>query len=177
MAGAEQATGAPARRTVIGTAGHIDHGKTSLVRALTGIDCDRWREEKERGITIDLGFAWLREGDLQVGFVDVPGHEKFLHNALAGLGVAVARTVAVGVGYGMGVGVGCGVGTAARTTLVAPVAENSALLVVRATGSLFASGGFDDVARASIGAKRNNAPAPRPTTPIRSSSATKKSGD
>ena len=80
----EEAT--PARRTVVGTAGHIDHGKTSLVRALTGIDCDRWQEEKERGITIDLGFAWLREGDLQVGFVDVPGHEKFLHNALAGLG-------------------------------------------------------------------------------------------
>ncbi len=77
---------APARRTVVGTAGHIDHGKTSLVRALTGIDCDRWQEEKERGITIDLGFAWLREGDLQIGFVDVPGHEKFLHNALAGLG-------------------------------------------------------------------------------------------
>jgi len=71
---------------VIGTAGHVDHGKTSLVRALTGIDCDRWQEEKDRGITIDLGFAWLRAGDLQVGFVDVPGHERFLHNALAGLG-------------------------------------------------------------------------------------------
>lgn len=78
--------GPPARRTVVGTAGHVDHGKTSLVRALTGIDCDRWQEEKDRGITIDLGFAWLREDDLQVGFVDVPGHEKFLHNALAGLG-------------------------------------------------------------------------------------------
>ena len=77
---------APARRTVVGTAGHIDHGKTALVRALTGIDCDRWQEEKERGITIDLGFAWLAEDDLQVGFVDVPGHQKFLHNALAGLG-------------------------------------------------------------------------------------------
>jgi selenocysteine-specific elongation factor len=81
-----EAAAAPARRTVVGTAGHIDHGKTALVRALTGIDCDRWQEEKERGITIDLGFAWLREGDLQVGFVDVPGHQKFLHNALAGLG-------------------------------------------------------------------------------------------
>lgn len=74
------------RRIVVGTAGHIDHGKTELVKALTGIDCDRWREEKDRGITIDLGFAHLREGDLQVGFVDVPGHERFLHNALAGLG-------------------------------------------------------------------------------------------
>jgi selenocysteine-specific elongation factor len=74
------------RRTVVGTAGHIDHGKTSLVLALTGIDCDRWAEEKERGITIDLGFAHLNEGDLQLGFIDVPGHERFLHNALAGLG-------------------------------------------------------------------------------------------
>jgi selenocysteine-specific elongation factor len=74
------------RRVVVGTAGHIDHGKTSLVLALTGIDCDRWAEEKARGITIDLGFAHLTEGDLQLGFVDVPGHERFLHNALAGLG-------------------------------------------------------------------------------------------
>jgi selenocysteine-specific elongation factor len=74
------------RRVVVGTAGHIDHGKTALVEALTGIDCDRWGEEKARGITIDLGFAHLREGDLQLGFVDVPGHERFVHNALAGLG-------------------------------------------------------------------------------------------
>ncbi|HKH47486.1 MAG TPA: selenocysteine-specific translation elongation factor [Thermoanaerobaculia bacterium] len=74
------------RRAIVGTAGHIDHGKTSLVLALTGIDCDRWAEEKARGITIDLGFAYLIEGDLQIGFVDVPGHERFLHNALAGLG-------------------------------------------------------------------------------------------
>jgi selenocysteine-specific elongation factor len=73
-------------RAIIGTAGHIDHGKTSLVFALTGIDCDRWAEEKARGITIDLGFAHLTEGDVQLGFVDVPGHERFLHNALAGLG-------------------------------------------------------------------------------------------
>jgi len=74
------------RRVIIGTAGHIDHGKTRLVEALTGIDCDRWAEEKRRGITIDIGFAHIDEGDLQLGFVDVPGHEKFLHNALAGLG-------------------------------------------------------------------------------------------
>ncbi|MEE2775951.1 MAG: selenocysteine-specific translation elongation factor [Acidobacteriota bacterium] len=78
-------------RVIVGTAGHIDHGKTSLVEALTGIDCDRWVEEKDRGITIDLGFAHLvddvgPEGRLQIGFVDVPGHERFVHNALAGLG-------------------------------------------------------------------------------------------
>ena len=74
------------RRVIVGTSGHIDHGKTSLVLALTGIDCDRWAEEKARGITIDLGFAHRTAGDLQIGFIDVPGHERFLHNALAGLG-------------------------------------------------------------------------------------------
>ncbi|HVT19569.1 MAG TPA: selenocysteine-specific translation elongation factor [Thermoanaerobaculia bacterium] len=73
-------------RAIVGTAGHVDHGKTSLVLALTGIDCDRWAEEKARGITIDLGFAHLTTEELQLGFVDVPGHERFLHNALAGLG-------------------------------------------------------------------------------------------
>jgi len=75
-----------ANRFVVGTAGHVDHGKTRLVQALTGIDCDRWEEEKQRGITIDLGFASMVEDDWQIGFVDVPGHERFVHNALAGLG-------------------------------------------------------------------------------------------
>ncbi len=74
------------RRVIVGTAGHIDHGKTSLIKALTGIDCDRWQEEKRRGITIDLGFAHLERDDLQIGFIDVPGHERFVDNALAGLG-------------------------------------------------------------------------------------------
>ena len=70
---------------IIGTAGHIDHGKTSLVRALTGVDTDRLKEEKARGISIDLGFAYLPAPDGSVlGFVDVPGHEKFVHNMLAG---------------------------------------------------------------------------------------------
>jgi selenocysteine-specific elongation factor len=70
---------------IIGTAGHIDHGKTSLVRALTGVETDRLREEKARGISIDLGFAYLPAPDGSVlGFVDVPGHEKFIHNMLAG---------------------------------------------------------------------------------------------
>ena len=71
---------------VVGTAGHIDHGKSTLVRALTGIDPDRLTEEKARGITIDLGFASWREGDLTVAFVDVPGHERFVRNMLAGAG-------------------------------------------------------------------------------------------
>jgi selenocysteine-specific elongation factor len=69
---------------ILGTAGHIDHGKTSLVKALTGIDCDRLPEEKARGITIDIGFAHLELGDYRLGIVDVPGHERFIKNMLAG---------------------------------------------------------------------------------------------
>src|ERR1700704_5284440 len=76
---------------ILGTAGHIDHGKTALVKALTGIDADRLQEEKRRGITIDLGFAHLElpgpNGEkLRLGFVDVPGHERFVRNMLAGVG-------------------------------------------------------------------------------------------
>ncbi|MFL6245206.1 MAG: selenocysteine-specific translation elongation factor [Thermoanaerobaculia bacterium] len=74
------------KKRVIGTAGHIDHGKTSLVRALTGVDTDRLPEEKRRGITIDLGFASWFTDDYQIGFVDVPGHERFVKNMLAGIG-------------------------------------------------------------------------------------------
>ena len=70
---------------VVGTAGHVDHGKSSLVRALTGTDPDRWIEERLRGMTLDLGFAHLRFDDgIEAGIVDVPGHERFLHNMLAG---------------------------------------------------------------------------------------------
>ena len=70
---------------IMGTAGHIDHGKTSLVKALTGIDCDRLQEEKKRGITIELGFAFLDlPGDVRLGVVDVPGHERFVKNMVAG---------------------------------------------------------------------------------------------
>ena len=72
------------KNIIVGTAGHIDHGKTALVRALTGIDTDRLKEEKERGISIDLGFAHLECGELRLGFVDVPGHERFIKNMLAG---------------------------------------------------------------------------------------------
>jgi selenocysteine-specific elongation factor len=71
---------------IIGTAGHIDHGKTSLVKAITGVDADRLKEEKARGITIDLGFAyWPQEDGSSIGFVDVPGHEGYVHNMLAGV--------------------------------------------------------------------------------------------
>src|SRR6266478_2711823 len=82
------------RDLILGTAGHIDHGKTSLVKALTGIDCDRLPEEKARGITIDIGFASLDLGDHRLGIVDVPGHERFIKNMLAGAtGVDLALLV------------------------------------------------------------------------------------
>jgi selenocysteine-specific elongation factor len=88
------------RSIIIGTAGHIDHGKSSLVQALTGKDPDRLPEEKRRGITIDLGFADLDLGDVRVGFVDVPGHERFVKNMLAGVhGIdAVALVIAADEG-------------------------------------------------------------------------------
>src|SRR5437879_5603467 len=72
---------------VVGTAGHVDHGKSTLVHALTGRDPDRFAEEKRRGLTIDLGFAWTAlPSGREVGFVDVPGHERFIRNMLAGVG-------------------------------------------------------------------------------------------
>jgi selenocysteine-specific elongation factor len=74
------------RHVIVGTAGHIDHGKSALVKALTGVDPDRLKEEQLRGITIDLGFAHLDLEDVQIGFVDVPGHERFVKNMLAGVG-------------------------------------------------------------------------------------------
>ncbi|HWN08202.1 MAG TPA: selenocysteine-specific translation elongation factor [Pyrinomonadaceae bacterium] len=95
-----QITAPETHSIIIGTAGHIDHGKSALVRALTGKDPDRLPEEKRRGITIDLGFADLDLGDVRVGFVDVPGHERFVKNMLAGVhGIdAVALVIAADEG-------------------------------------------------------------------------------
>ena len=82
------------RRLIAGTAGHIDHGKSALVKALTGTDPDRLKEEKLRGITTDLGFARLELPEGIVSFIDVPGHERFVKNMLAGAhGVDLALLV------------------------------------------------------------------------------------
>ncbi len=78
------------KRLILGTAGHIDHGKTALVKLLTGVDTDRLQEEKARGITIELGFAdFTPREDLRMGVVDVPGHEGFIRNMLAGASPSV----------------------------------------------------------------------------------------
>ena len=87
---------------VVGTAGHVDHGKSTLIRALTGIDPDRLREEQERGMTIDLGFAWLTlPGGADVGIVDVPGHQDFIRNMLAGVGGIDAVVLVVAADEGV----------------------------------------------------------------------------
>ena len=86
---------------MIATAGHVDHGKSTLVRALTGMEPDRWAEERRRGMTIDLGYAWttLPSGQ-QVAFVDVPGHERFTTNMLAGVGPVPAVLLVVAADEG-----------------------------------------------------------------------------
>src|SRR5579864_9486376 len=96
----------PMKSVIIGTAGHIDHGKTTLVRALTGIDADRLPEEKRRGITIDLGFASMElhgpDGTpIQISFVDVPGHSLFIRNMLAGAGCVPAVMLIVAADEGI----------------------------------------------------------------------------
>ena len=86
---------------VVATAGHVDHGKSTLVRRLTGMEPDRWAEERRRGLTIDLGFAWTTLPGGPVAFVDVPGHERFVPNMLAGVGPvpAVLFVVAADEGW------------------------------------------------------------------------------
>src|SRR5271165_906284 len=92
--GNPSANGNPLKSVIVGTAGHIDHGKSALVEALTGMHPDRLAEEKRRGITIDLGFAFLEDDGVRFGFVDVPGHERFVSNMMAGAaGIAVVLLV------------------------------------------------------------------------------------
>src|SRR4051812_16431475 len=87
---------------VLGTAGHVDHGKSTLVKALTGIDPDRLEEEKRREMTIDLGFAWLKlPGGREISIIDVPGHERFIKNMLAGVGGIDAALLVVAADEGI----------------------------------------------------------------------------
>src|ERR671926_1093430 len=90
------------KHIIVGTAGHVDHGKSTLVKALTGIDPDRLKEEKEREMTIDLGFAWMTLPSGQtVSLVDVPGHEAFIKNMLAGVGGIDAALLVIAADEGV----------------------------------------------------------------------------
>jgi len=137
---------------ILATAGHIDHGKTALVKALTGVDADRLPEEKRRGLTIDLGFAYARLPDgTELGFVDVPGHERFLPNMLAGV-LSIDRVLLV-VAADDGprpqtlehldilelIGVGEITGVVTKTDRVE---HNRTAVVVEEIGALLAAAGF-----------------------------------
>jgi selenocysteine-specific elongation factor len=174
---------------VVATAGHVDHGKSTLVRALTGMEPDRWAEERRRGMTIDLGFAWtdLPSGET-VAFVDVPGHERFVPNMLAGVGPvpAVLFVVAADEGWmpqsaehlaalhALGVHSGLLVVTRADRADPAPAVAR-ALAEIGATSfgtveAVVASGhtgaGMDDL-RAALGRLVRRLPAPDPAAPVR----------
>jgi len=131
---------------IVATAGHVDHGKSTLVQALTGRDPDRWAEEKRRGLTIDLGFAWTTLGAHQAGFVDVPGHERFIKNMLAGVGAVDVALFVVAADEGWmpqteehlaildGLGIATGVIALTRADLVEPdLAELAAAEVAERT--------------------------------------------
>ncbi len=138
--------------SIVATAGHVDHGKSTLVHALTGRDPDRWEEEKRRGLTIDLGFGWARIGTGMVGFVDVPGHERFVKNMLAGVGAVDVALFVVAADEGWmpqteehlaildGLGIATGVVALTRTDLVdSDLADLAAAEVTeRTSGTLLA---------------------------------------
>ena len=89
------------KHAIIGTAGHVDHGKTCLIRALTGMETDRLKEEKKRGITIENGFADMIYGDYNISIIDVPGHERFIKNMLAGIGGIDIVLLVIGLDEGV----------------------------------------------------------------------------
>ena len=89
------------KNIIVGTAGHVDHGKTWLIKALTGMDTDRLKEEKKRGITIENGFADFEIGDYNISIIDVPGHEKFIRNMLAGAGEIDLVLLVIGMDEGV----------------------------------------------------------------------------
>lgn len=177
---------------VVATAGHVDHGKSALIRALTGIEPDRWEEERRRGMTIGLGYAWARlpapGGDLDVAFVDVPGHERFVPTMLAGVGPVPAVLFVVAATEGWrpqseehlaaldALGVGHGVLAVTHADLADPEPAMTAALARLARSSL---GAVDAVAvssvtgaglaelRAALARMIDRLPAPAPDAPVR----------
>lgn len=177
---------------VIATAGHVDHGKSTLIRALTGIEPDRWAEERRRGLTIDLGFAWAQlPSGRGVSFVDVPGHERFLGNMLAGLGPAPIVCFAVAADEGWreqsadhrdavaALGIEHGLVALTRADLVSPerIAETTAQVRAELAGTGLAAapivpvsavtGAGLEALRAGLDAVLAAAPQPRPEAPVR----------
>ena len=173
---------------VIVTAGHVDHGKSTLVRRLTGMEPDRWAEERRRGLTIDLGFAWTRIGDEDVAFVDVPGHERFVPNMLAGAGPAPAVLFVVAADEGWmpqsaehlaaldAFGVRRGLLVVTKADRADPAAATAAALDEIASTSLGAvpsvavsgttGAGFAEL-RAAIGTLAGGLPTPDPAADVR----------
>jgi selenocysteine-specific elongation factor len=174
---------------VIATAGHVDHGKSTLVRALTGMEPDRWAEERRRGMTIDLGFAWttLPSGAV-VAFVDVPGHERFVPNMLAGVGPVPAALLVVAADEGWmpqsaehlaaldALGVRHGLLAVTRSDLASPApaaAQARARIAATSLGDVEAvavsgvtGAGLDDL-RAAVGRLVARLPAPDRSAPVR----------
>src|SRR5690242_80560 len=187
--GRRPARGGTADVHVIATAGHVDHGKSTLVRRLTGMEPDRWAEERRRGMTIDLGFAWtgLPSGEV-VAFVDVPGHERFVPNMLAGVGPAPAALVVVAADEGWmpqsaehlaaldALGVGYGLIAVTRSDLADPgpvLAEARARLAATSLGTVEAvavsgatGAGLDEL-RAALDRLVARLPAADTTAPVR----------
>ncbi|GII23086.1 selenocysteine-specific translation elongation factor [Planosporangium mesophilum] len=174
---------------VIATAGHVDHGKSTLVRALTGMEPDRWAEERRRGMTIDLGFAWTTLGSGEVvAFVDVPGHERFVPNMLAGIGPVPAALVVVAADEGWmpqsaehlaalnALGVSHGLLVVTRSDLFDPAlatAEAQEQIAATSLGAVDAvavsavtGAGLDDL-RAALDALVARLPAPDRDAPVR----------
>ena len=160
---------------VIATAGHVDHGKSTLVRALTGMEPDRWEEERRRGLTIDLGFAWMNAAEeLRIAFVDVPGHERFVPNMLAGLGPVPAVMMVVAADGGWmpqsaehlaaisALGISRGLLVVTRAELAATsLAGSGAIAVSAVTGA-----GLPELRRA-LATLAGSLPVPDPAAPVR----------
>ncbi|MEU4237474.1 selenocysteine-specific translation elongation factor [Actinoplanes sp. NPDC026619] len=174
---------------VVATAGHVDHGKSTLVRALTGMEPDRWAEERRRGMTIDLGFAWTTlPSGATVAFVDVPGHERFVPNMLAGVGPVPAAMIVVGADEGWmpqsaehltaldALGVRHGLLVVTRSDLADPqpalaqAQDRIAATSLGQVGAVAVSGatgeGLDDL-RAALDRLLAGLPAPEPDGPVR----------
>ena len=174
---------------VVATAGHVDHGKSSLVRALTGMEPDRWDEERRRGLTIDLGFAWttLPSGD-DIAFVDVPGHERFVTNMLAGVGSVPAVMLVVAADEGWmpqtdehvraldALGLGHGLLVVTKTDLADPQPviddarrrlASTALRWAEPVSVSTTTGASVDGLRSALGRLVRRLPAPDPSAPVR----------